>query len=337
VEAAFTRIVEQVRAIPGVTTAGAGTRVPLRGPTLDMGIVVEGQTMPSPGAAHVRLISSGYMESLGMTLRQGRLLHDDDLRQSAPWVIVVNETFARQYFPEGAILGKHLSGTWTMTPNVLEWREIVGVVEDVRSFGLEYDAPAEVYLPMTQGRMAWGAYQRSMTIIARTERPIPIVPAMRAAVQNVDPTVPLFDVQTMDNVMREATTTRRFNTQLLSMLGFTGLILAAIGIYGVIAFFVTQRTHEIGLRVALGATGGHIVRMIVLQAVTLTLIGVAIGSVGAWWATQSLRTMLFQVDARDPLAYAAAASLLVLVAVAAATFPARRAARVDPVRAIGSA
>jgi ABC-type antimicrobial peptide transport system permease subunit len=141
----------------------------------------------------------------------------------------------------------------------------------------------------------------------------------------------------MDNVMREATTTRRFNTQLLSMLGFTGLILAAIGIYGVIAFFVTQRTHEIGLRVALGATGGHIVRMIVLQAVTLTLIGVAIGSVGAWWATQSLRTMLFQVDARDPLAYAAAASLLVLVAVAAATFPARRAARVDPVRAIGSA
>jgi putative ABC transport system permease protein len=156
-------------------------------------------------------------------------------------------------------------------------------------------------------------------------------------VQNVDPTVPLFDVQTMDNVMREATTTRRFNTQLLSMLGFTGLILAAIGIYGVIAFFVTQRTHEIGLRVALGATGGHIVRMIVLQAVTLTLIGVAIGSVGAWWATQSLRTMLFQVDARDPLAYAAAASLLVLVAVAAATFPARRAARVDPVRAIGSA
>jgi putative ABC transport system permease protein len=149
--------------------------------------------------------------------------------------------------------------------------------------------------------------------------------------------VPLFDVQTMDEVLRRVTSTRRFNTQLLSLLGLSGLILAAIGIYGVIAFFVTQRTHEIGVRIALGATRGDVVRMVVRQAVTLALVGVAVGGLGAWWATQSLRTMLFQVDARDPLAYALAAVILVLVAASAAALPARRAARVDPVRVIGSA
>jgi putative ABC transport system permease protein len=156
-------------------------------------------------------------------------------------------------------------------------------------------------------------------------------------VRRIDPTVPLFDVQTMDDVLQRAMSTRRFNTQLLSLLGLSGLILAAIGIYGVIAFFVTQRTHEIGVRIALGATGGSVVRMVVRQAVTLAVIGVVLGGVGAFWATQSLRSMLFEVDARDPLAYAAAAGVLVLVAAIAATLPALRAAKVDPVRVIGSA
>lgn len=337
VERAYARIVDEVRAIPGVRSAGAGTRVPMWGPSMDMGIRVEGNAEPSPGSGHVRVITPGFMETLGMTLRQGRLLTDSDLRDGAPWVVVVNETFARSYFPDGNVLGKRVSGTWTMQPNVPEWREIVGVVADVRTFGLENDAPAEVYMPMTQARMTWGAHQRGMTIIARADGPVPVAQAMRAALRRVDPTVPPFDVQTMDAVLQQASGARRFNTQLLSLLGLTGLVLAAIGIYGVIAFFVAQRTHEIGVRIALGATGGNVVRMVVRQAVTLAVVGVLLGGVGAFWATQSLRTMLFQVDARDPLAYAMAAGILVLVAAIAATLPARRAAKVDPVRVIGAA
>jgi putative ABC transport system permease protein len=337
VEATFTRIIEQVRAIPGVASAGAGTRVPMWGPSMDMGIILDGKTEMSPGSGHVRLISAGYMETLGLALRQGRLLRESDLQQGATPVVVVNEAFVKQFFPDGNAVGKRVSGTWTTTPKVPEWREIIGVVADVRAFGLENDPPPETYFPLTQTKNMWGAHQRTMAVVARVNGQVPIAQAMREAVRSVDPTVPLFDVQTVDAVLQQASSTRRFNTQLLSLLGLSGLILAAIGIYGVIAFFVTQRTHEIGVRIALGATGGNVVRMVVRQAVTLALVGVTIGGIGAWWATQSLRTMLFQVDARDPWAYALAAGLLVLVAATAATLPARRAAKVDPVRVIGSA
>ena len=190
-------------------------------------------------------------------------------------------------------------------------------------------------MPMTQGPGgAWQAYQRSMTVIARSGGGTPIAGAMRNVVKTVDPTLPLFDVQTMDDVLTQSTATRRFNTLLLSFLGLTGLVLAAVGIYGVIAFFVSQRTHEIGVRVALGATARDVVRMVVMQAVVLALAGVAIGGAAAYWTTQVLSTMLFGVDARDPIAYAAGAAVLVLVARVAAMLPARRAARVDPVSAL---
>jgi putative ABC transport system permease protein len=337
VEATFQRIIDNVRAIPGVAYAGAGTRVPMWGPSMDMGIVKGGENEMSPGSGHVRLISAGYMETLGYSLKQGRLLRESDLQQGAPPVVVVNEAFVKQFYPDGNAVGKRISGTWTTTPKVWEWREIVGVVQDVRAFGLENDPPPETYFPMTQTKNMWGAHQRTMAVIARASGGAPIAQAMREAVKRVDPTVPLFDVQTMDDVMQQASSTRRFNTQLLSLLGLSGLILAAIGIYGVIAFFVTQRTHEIGVRIALGATGGNVVRMVVRQAVTLALIGVMLGGIGAWWATRSLQTMLFQVNARDPWAYGLAAATLVLVAATAATLPARRAARVDPVRVIGAA
>lgn len=338
IEQTYQRIVGEVRAIPGVVAAGAGTRVPMLGPSIDMGLRVDGAAEVSDKTllGHIRMVTDGYIETLGMTLTRGRLLNAADLRAGAPWVIVVNEAFARATFGEENPIGKRISG-WQRSPEP-EWREIVGVVADVRSFGLENDAPPEMYMPMTQAPLgAWPAYQRSLIIIARSEGRAPIAGAMRNVVRRIDPTVPLFDVQTMRDVVQEAASTRRFNTQLLSMLGLTGLILAAIGIYGVIAFFVTQRTHEIGVRVALGASRGAVVRLVVTQALTLALVGVAIGGAAAYWATRFLETMLYQVGARDPLAYAAAGTLLVLVAGVAATLPARRAAKVDPMRALSSA
>jgi putative ABC transport system permease protein len=181
---------------------------------------------------------------------------------------------------------------------------------------------------------AWDALQRSMMIVVRADPGTTVAPAMRSAVKTVDATLPLWDLQTMSDVLQQSTETRRFNTLLLSFLGLTGLILAAIGIYGVIALFVSQRTREIGVRVALGATTSDVVRMVVGQAVALAVLGVAIGGAAAFWATQTLRTMLFQVDARDPIAFAAAAAVLVLVTIVASSLPARRAARLDPVRAL---
>jgi ABC-type antimicrobial peptide transport system permease subunit len=160
---------------------------------------------------------------------------------------------------------------------------------------------------------------------------------MRKAVNSVDPLLPLYDVQTMSDVVSQSTANRRFNTQLLTFLGLTGLMLAAIGIYGVIAFFVSQRTHEIGVRVALGASRQRVIRMVIRQAAVLALIGIAIGAVGAWWATKVFGTMLFQVGARDPVAFIAAAAALLIVALAASWLPASRASRVEPVKALAAA
>jgi predicted lysophospholipase L1 biosynthesis ABC-type transport system permease subunit len=225
-----------------------------------------------------------------------------------------------------------------VTDTAPEWREIVGVVRDVRAFGRETDVPPEIFMPLTQApEGAWNAFQRSMAVVARARPGATIAPAMRAAVKRVDPTIPMYDVQAMDDVLSRDMATRRFNTLLLAGLGLTGLILAAIGIYGVIAYFVSQRTQEIGVRVALGATTQRVVGMVVQQALTLALIGITLGAVAAFWATRVLGSMLFEVSSRDPIAYIAAALALLLVALAAAWLPARRAARVDPIRALGAA
>jgi putative ABC transport system permease protein len=338
ITSAFSRIVENVRAIPGVQIAAAATRVPMWGMSIDFGINVEGRP-PAPGMhqGHARLITPGFIEALRMPVKRGRLLTEADMQPGAPWTVVVNEEFARKVFPNEEIIGKRVSG-WTRESGKPEWREIVGVVGDVRAFGQEADIPPEIYIPMTQEPFgSWNSFQRNMTIVARALPGTTIAPALRTAVSSVDPLVPLFDLQTMDEVLSQSTAQRRFNTMLLALLGLTGLILAAIGIYGVIAFFVSQRTHEIGVRVALGATTSNVIRMVVGQAVALAMVGVIVGGLAAFWATRVLGTMLFEVNARDPVTYAASAAMLLVVAFMASLLPARRAARVDPIRALGAA
>ncbi len=338
VQTAFMRIVDQVRAIPGVRTAAASTRVPMWGPSIDMGITVDGRPRNPDRVetGHLRPVTAGFIEALGIPLIRGRMFRDADLAAGAPWVVVVNETFVRTIFGNENPIGKRVYG-WT-DPAKPEWREIVGVVGDVRAFGQENELPPEIYMPVTQlPQGAWDAFQRSMAIVAAAEPNAVIAAAMRKAVSSIDALVPLFDVQTMSDVVSQSTANRRFNTQLLTFLGLTGLILAAIGIYGVIAFFVSQRTHEIGVRVALGASRPRVIRMVVRQAAVLALVGIAVGAVGAWWATRVFGTMLYQVGARDPVAFIAAAAALLIVALAASWFPARRAARVEPVKALAAA
>jgi putative ABC transport system permease protein len=338
VEAAFTRIVDNVRAIPGVQSAAAATRVPMWGGSIDFGVNVQGRAggRTNQKLGHARLVTPQFIETLRIPLKRGRVLNEADMRAGAPWVLVVNETFARQVFGDEDPIGQRVSG-WTKD-SMPEWREIVGIVGDVRAFGQETDIPPEMYIPMTQAPFgSWNSFQRNMTIVARARPGTMIAPALRKAVAAVDPLLPLFDLQTMDEVLAQSTAQRAFNTMLLALLGLTGLILAAIGIYGVIAFFVSQRTHEIGVRVALGASTGSIIGMVVRQALVLSSVGIVAGAVAAVWATRVLGTMLFQVGARDPVAYVVSASALLVVALGASWLPARRAARVDPVTALAAA
>jgi predicted permease len=335
VTAGFARIVEQVRAIPGVQVAAAGTRVPMWGGSPDIGVRVDGRPFNPKELliGHVRLVTDGYFETIGIPITKGRSLQASDLTAGAPSVIVVNETFARRTFGDENPLGKRISG-WT-SDSLPEWREIVGVSADVRSFGRENESPPELFMPMSHAPGgAWPAFGRSMTIIARTRSPVSITAAMRAALRNVDAELPAYDVQTMNDVLAQSSATRRFNTMLLSALGLTGLLLAAIGIYGVIAFFVNQRTHEIGVRMALGATAQNVVGLVVRHAAVLAILGILLGAVGAYWATTALRGMLFEIDARDPLAFVLGAVALLGVALGAAWIPARRASRVPPISAL---
>jgi putative ABC transport system permease protein len=332
---AFSRIVERVRNTPGVQRAAAGSRVPMWGGSIDMGIRIDGKPFdPRAGLiGHVRLVTDDYFETIGIPIRRGRSLQPDDLRAGAPSVIVVNETFAKRTFGDENPIGHRVSG-WTRD-SFPEWREIVGVAADVRAFGREIETPPEIYMPMSRApHNAWPSFNRTMTIVAKSPQGAPLAPVMRAALRSVDAELPAYDVQTMNDVLTQSTATRRFNTILLALLGATGLLLAAIGIYGVITFFVTQRTHEIGVRIALGATARNVVSLVVRQAFGLALLGVFLGSVAAWWATSALQSMLFDIAPRDPLAFTGAAMALILVSLGAALLPARRAARVPPATAL---
>jgi putative ABC transport system permease protein len=333
---AFSSMVEAVRAIPGVETAGAGTRVPMFGTSFEFSLRV--QSRPEEGEnfwGNLRIITPGYMEALGVTLRRGRNLQASDLVAGAPAVVVVNETFAKHAFGAADPIGQRISG-WTAGSEP-EWREVVGVIGDVRAAGQDRDVPPEVYAPHAQARQSWwNSHQRNMTIIVKARPGATVAPEMRAAIRRFDPQLPIFDFQPLDRVLSESTATRRFNTTLLSLLGATGLVLAAIGIYGVIAFFVSQRTHEIGVRVALGATTRDIVAIVLREALVLVAAGIVVGGVAAVWATRVLAGMLFAVKTHDPFAFAAGAAVLLLVAFGASLFPARRAARVDLMRALSS-
>ena len=338
VQSGFARILEQVRGVPGIEVASAGTRVPMWGGSIDIGVRVDGRPFNPKDMllGHVRLVTDRYFETIGIPITKGRSLQPGDLAAGAPSVIVVNETFARRTFGDENPIGKRISG-WARD-TLPEWREIVGVSGDVRAFGREVESPPEIYMPMTQAPFgAWPSYGRSMTFIAKTRPGVSVTAPMRAALRNVDAELAAYDVQTMDNVLAQSTATRRFNTMLLSSLGLTGLLLAAIGIYGVIAFFVNQRTHEIGVRMALGATTGSVVGLVVRHAAALAGVGIVIGGVAAYWATSALASMLFSIDARDPLAFVVGATALMGVALGAAWIPARRAARVPPITALTEA
>jgi putative ABC transport system permease protein len=330
VAAFYDRVLDRLRQIPGVQSAGAVTTLPLDGSRISVSYEVEGQPTP-PGlqqSAGFDAVSPGYFRTLGIPILTGRDFTDQDRADGRP-VIIVNEAMARRCWPGQDPIGKRITSGITMDDGDPPVREVVGVVGDVRHNSLSSEARAAYYIPFAQVPMGMA------TLAVRTAaEPAAVTSAMRAAVRDVDSNQPLYNARVMEQVVAESVATPRFYATLLGIFGAVALVLAAVGIYGVMAYSVTQRTHEIGVRIALGAQPLQVLRLVVGHGLALALVGVGIGLAAAFALTRLMSSMLFGVSATDPLTFGGLAALLVGVALLACYVPARRASRVDPMVAL---
>jgi predicted permease len=336
----FERMAEETAAIPGVSHA-AVTSFAAMGPgggsnglQADDGRAFDMKNLVPAG---LRIITPGFFQTMRIPIVRGRGFDATD-RRGGQRVMIISEALAARMFPGQDPIGKRI-GCCEQTPDKQPlWKVVIGVAGDVRSRGPATAPRPEFYLPLQQTPDdAWNWTQRTMYIVARTDGdPSALTAPMRAMVARVDPELPLYDVRLMDQRLAGTLETARFNTLLLSLLGGIGLLLAASGIYGVIAYFVSQRTQEIGVRIALGASTASVVRLILVQAMRPVAAGAAIGVVAALAASRVLASQLFNVSRTDPLTIGAVVAALVGVALIASAVPARRAAAVDPTRALQS-
>jgi putative ABC transport system permease protein len=323
------QLLEKVRAIPGVENAALGTVVPLTGNHSRSDITIEGIPVPDPGKfphPDYHVVSADYANVLSIPLRRGRNFSDADT-ETAPPVALVNATMARRYWPDEDPTGKRFH--WGHPGAKDPWITIVGVLGDTKLYGLANPARLEIYLPFRQEP------QTNMYLVLRSAvDPASLTSAVRAAVQTIDKDQPVFNVTTMRQLVDDSVSTPHLTLVFLGLFSGLALVLAAIGIYGVISYSVQQRTHEIGIRMALGAQRSNVLRLVVSEGVRLAAIGIAIGVTAALGLMRLLTSLLFGVRASDPVTFAAAAGILLLVAVAACYLPARRAIGVDPMVAL---
>ena len=333
----YRRVLDRIAALPGVEVAGGVSALPLTGTRGRLSFRIDGRS-PDAGdtpAAEAALATPGYFRALGIGLVAGRVFDDHDTADTPP-VVVVSESLARRYFAGEDPIGKRIApGGRVVAPNgpqpapPINWLTIVGVVRDVRTSSVDSDAPAMVY------RTVWQASNLNLSLAIRTNADsATLAEAIRREVKVVDRNEPVFAVKTMDEVVGSALAERRFSMLLLALFAATALVLSAIGIYGVMAYFVSQRTQEIGIRIALGASSRDLLRLVLGEGVRLAAAGVALGLVGALALTRAVSLLLYRVDPRDPWTFAALAAALTVVALVACYLPARRAARVDPICAL---
>jgi putative ABC transport system permease protein len=329
----FDRLVERAKSLPGVRSAGAASFLPVSGGGGLLHFNISGRPPKSPHdytAAGYRTITPNYFETLGMPLVQGRFFTAADT-EKAPAVVVINAAMARTYFPGENPLGKRMQIGATPESDV-PWMEVVGVVGDVRQ-GLDLDPKAEMYLPYRQADQVLPVFQ--LSIVLRTAAdPMLEASALRSALAEIDPNQPLVRVRTMEENMAATAAQPRFRTWLIGIFAALALVLAGVGVYGVMSYTVTQRTSEIGIRVTLGAQPEDVFRIVVGEGLRLALAGVGVGILAALALTRLLQGFLFGVSAYDPLTFGAVAMILTSVAVAASFFPARRATLVDPMVAL---
>jgi predicted permease len=332
----YDQVLARVRALPAVTAAGYTTSIPLDWKGGTSGFYPEARTVEQAKAdglsydANRRQVSSGYFTSMGLPLRRGRYFNEQDNETSMP-VAIINETMAREYWPgEDAISKRFQVGG---PDDNIPWTTVVGVVGDVRQMGVQEPVKAEMYFPYKQDKDAPWAAPRDL-VLRTSGSPSQLVAAVRNEIHGVDAQQPISNIRTMEEVLSEETTAQRLGTTLLTIFAALALLLAAIGIYGVLAYFVVQHTSEIGIRGALGAQRRHILALVLKRGMSLTLLGILIGLAGAFTVTRLLASLLFSVSATDPQTYGVVAALLILVALVACYIPARRATRVDPLVAL---
>jgi predicted permease len=279
-------------------------------------------------------VTADYLQTMSIPLRQGRYFDETDNEQSMP-VAIINETMARQYWPDQSALGKRfkLGDSDSNADRRQRWITVVGVVADIRQ--MEVDAPvkAEMYLPYQQHGFNWWMSPYNLAIRVSGD-PMSMVAGVSREIYAVDPNQPISVIATMAELLGEETEQRWVGMILLATFAGVALLLAALGIYGVLAYFVAQRTREIGVRVALGAQTRDVMKMVMKQGMRLTLFGIGIGLVGGFASSRLMKSLLFGVSAADPLTFAAVAALLTGVALLACYIPARRAMKVDPVVAL---
>ena len=322
-------LLERVNSLPGVEAAMV-SELPLSGDYLTHNFVVEGRPL-APGdepEVHVRSIGGDYFHTLQIPLLQGRDLTAQD-RENTPVVGVVNEAFVRQYFPNASPLGARIMWARQQPP---QWMTIVGVVGDVKQLGLDQPEEPAFYYSYMQQDQPW---KRWMYLVVRSQsEPAALMQQVKEQVWAVDSLLPITKVKPMTEVAATSIAAQRFNMLLMSIFAGAALLLAAVGLYGVIAYSVTQRTHEMGIRLALGAQPRDILKLVIAQGMTLTSIGIVFGLVGAYALTRFMASLLFGVSVTDPVTFAAIALLLTCIALVACYIPARRATKVDPLVAL---
>lgn len=340
-EAFYQQLTERLTALPGVESASAINHLPLAGDTWGRWLLIEGRPLPPPGqrdGTYWRVSRPDYFRTMGIPLRAGRDFNERDT-PDAPGVVILNETLARGHWPDEDPLGKRVTlDDPRDSSQAPKWLTVVGVVKDVKQDSW-MDAPSnEIYLPFQQSEVFFTGTARqftSMTIVVRTTvEPRSLATAAQETVRSLDRNLPVSNLVSMEQVIADTLWQPRFNLQLIGLFAVVALVLAAIGLYGVISHSVAQRTHEVGLRMALGAQRSDVIRLVLKQGIKLTLLGVGLGWFASAALTRLMTSLLFAVSATDPKTFAVIALILVGVALLACFVPACRATKVDPMVAL---
>jgi len=315
------QILERISALPGVQAAGVTTNLPLIGDR-GIGFLIEGDAAQTVNTAYNAWVSNDYFRALGISLQSGRGFTDDDREDTQP-VVVVNETMQRRFWPDGDAIGKRVRwGGWGDS-----WLTIVGVVADVKVSTLEAETKPAIYMPIFQMPRA---RSNVIFLIRSSTDDGNLIAELRREIRAIDSELPVYDIRTMNQVLADSVSARRFSMLLLVVFAVTALALAAIGLYGVMSYSVTARTREIGIRMALGAERGDVLKMVIGNGMMLALVGVAVGLLAAFALTRLMTTLLFEVSPTDPITFAVISVMLTLVALLACWIPARRATGLDP-------
>jgi putative ABC transport system permease protein len=331
IRAFWRQLLDGIRALPGVESAALGNNVPLTNSHSRGDITAEGMPLPAPGSfphPDEHDVSPGYLRTLGVRLLGGRDFTDAD-SETAPQVALVNARLARDLFPGQAAVGKRFINGRPDPARKPVWITIVGVVDDTRMYGLANPSRFEIYRPLAQGP----SNEMDLLVKSRIE-PASLTSSIRTVVASIDRNQPISSIVTMDRLVQDSLGSRRVTLILLGLFSALALVLAGIGIYGVISYSVAQRTQEIGIRMALGATRERVQSGVIAKTLRMAMVGMAVGTIASFGVARAISSLLFGTQPTDPLTFAAMVLLLTFVAFLAGYIPARRASRIDPMVAL---